>query len=157
MLNIFSKTITPGNVDQEPDSKYPRLEQQIAWYDKKSGSAQWWYKRSKLAEITCAALIPFIATSFPKITGFLGVVVVVIEGLQHVNQWSQNWIAYRATCEALRHEKYTYLGRTGQYEGKNDEEAKRILVGVVEALVSTENTKWISRLENEAKKTRREN
>lgn len=147
---------TPGSTDQEPDSGYLRLEQQISWYDKKSGSAQKFYKRSKLAEIACAALIPFTSTITPSLTGFLGVVIVVLEGFQHVNQWSQNWITYRSTCEALRHEKYTYLGRTGEYEGKNDEEAKRILVGRIEALVSTEHAKWISRQEFETKKMHKE-
>src|SRR3990167_2912065 len=145
----MNKDTTPGTTEQELVSGYLRLEQQINWYDKKSGSAQKLFKRLKFTEISCAALIPFIASILPRVAGFLGVTIVILEGLQHVNQWSQNWITYRSTCEALRHEKYTYLGRTGIYEGKSDEEAKRVLVERVESLVSTEHAKWISRQEYE--------
>jgi len=85
-------------------------------------------------------------------TAILGVAITMLEGLQQMNQWSQNWTTYRSTCEALRHEKYSYLGKSGVYEGKEDAEAKRILTQRVESLISTEHPKWISRQEYESKK-----
>jgi hypothetical protein len=90
------------------------LEDQIAWYDRKSMSNQRAYRRIKITEILAAAVIPFLAapglahTSI--VTAGLGVLITVLEGLLHLNQYQQNWINYRSTCEALKHEKYTYLG-----------------------------------------------
>jgi hypothetical protein len=49
---------TPGRTSDEPDSGYPRLESQIEWYDKKSGEAQWWYKKLKISEFIIGALVP---------------------------------------------------------------------------------------------------
>ncbi len=142
-----------NNMEQEPDSGYSRLEAQIAWYDARSVSAQKYYKRAKFAEICFAALVPFLANINVTVTAILGVAITILEGLQHLNQWSQYWVTYRSTCEALRHEKYSYLGRSGVYDGKDEAEAKRILTQRIEALVSTEHAKWISRQEYESKKT----
>jgi len=139
--------------EQEPDSGYQRLEAQITWYDTKSMSAQKNYKRAKVAEIFFAALIPFVAGINVTVTAILGVAITILEGLQQLNQWSQNWTTYRSTCEALRHEKYSYIGKSGVYEGKEEAEAKRILTQRIESLISTEHSKWISRQEYETKKT----
>jgi hypothetical protein len=141
-------------MSQESNSGYPRLEEQITWYDTKSRNAQRYYKIVKFIEFCFACLVPFMAGINATITAGLGVGIFVLEGLQQVNQWSQNWITYRSTCEALRHEKYTYIGGSGVYAGKNDDEARRILVERTESLISTEHAKWISRQEYEVKHTR---
>ena len=36
-----------------------RLNDQISWYDRKSGTSQLWFKRLRFAEIVAAAIIPF--------------------------------------------------------------------------------------------------
>ena len=77
-----------------------------------------------MIEILAAAVIPFIAAlKLPHIawvTGALGVLITVLEGMLHLNQYQQNWIAYRSTCESLRHEKYTYLGKASPYANVAD-------------------------------------
>ena len=47
--------------------------------------------------------------------GALGAAIAVLEGVQQINQYHANWISYRSTCEALKHEKYLYLGKAGPY------------------------------------------
>jgi hypothetical protein len=143
---------TPNPSTEEPDSGYPRLEAQIRWYDGKSQSAQALYKRLKVVQLGCGALVPFTATINPYVTGVLGGVVVVLEGLQQLNQWQHNWITYRSTCEALRHEKYLYMGGSGVYDGLDPAGAKKVLVERVESLISTEHAKWTSRQEYDLKK-----
>lgn len=134
------------------ESGYPRLEDQIAWYDAKSLQNQKRYKWLKVVELVCAALVPLAATlPWPWFAGVLGVAVVVLEGLQHLNQHQHNWVTYRSTCEALKHEKYLYLGHSGPYDVP-EEEAKKLLVERVESLISTEHSKWVSGRER-AKKT----
>lgn len=138
---------TPGSTDDEPDSGYARLEQQIRWYDSKSGSAQRIFKNVKIGEFILSACVPLTALWNGWVTAALGVGAVVLEGLQQLYQWQHNWITYRSTCEALRHEKYSYLGRSGSYDGLTDEEAYKALVERVESLISTEHAKWISKQE----------
>lgn len=139
----------------EPESGYLRLEQQIQWYDQKSGSAQRWYKRVKFCEFILSGAVPIMALiANGWITAAIGAGAVILEGLQQLNQWQHNWITYRSTCEALRHEKYSYLARSGSYHGLENGEAFRALVERVESLISTEHSKWISRQEFDPKKVK---
>lgn len=130
-----------------------RLEDQIDWYSKKSQSNQRIFKRIKTVEIVAAAIIPFLAPlKFQYaawITGGLGVVITVLEGMLHLNQYQQNWIAYRSTCELLKHEKFTFLAGAGAYA--NVANPRALLAERVEALVSQEDAKWASIQQQSAK------
>ena len=120
-------------------------------YDRKSLVNQRAYKRIKIAEILAAAMIPFLAglrVSYTGIvTGGLGVLITVFEALLHLNQYQQNWINYRSTCEALKHEKYTYLGKAAPYANIPDPHA--LLAERIESLVSQEHAKWASTQQQE--------
>lgn len=113
-------------ISEGDDSCYVRLEQQIDWYDSKSGFAQKYYKRTKYFTISAAALIPIIALSGLPYSEWLiavtGSLIAILEGANHLNQWQHNWITYRSTCEALRHEKYTFMAGADPYDF--DEEKK---------------------------------
>lgn len=129
----------------EARAVYPRLEEQIDWYDHKSAHHQRWYRRFKVISIAAAALVPLVSglEGYALIAGTLGVVVVVAEGLQHINQHHENWIRYRSTCESLRHEKYLYLAGAPPYEGMPDDEAFRQLASNVESLLAREGDEWL--------------
>jgi hypothetical protein len=128
-----------------------RLEDQIKWYSMSSRWNQNWFKRLKVAEIIAAALVPFFAGwgSYPTITGLLGVIVVVLVSLQSIYQFQSNWISYRSTAEALKHEKYLWYAKAGHY--LNDENPEALLAERIEALISTENAKWVSDKEQAGK------
>jgi len=127
-----------------PDPTFGRLEDQISWYDRKSNRSQSWYKGLKLVEVASAALIPFLsgiqAPSWS--TGGLGVLIVLLEGVQHLNQYQHNWIAYRSTCEYLKHEKFLFLAKTGPYSKAENPTA--LLAERIESLVSQEHAKWVA-------------
>lgn len=137
---------SPAAALPEHDPIMERLEDQIDWYDRKSISAQRTYKRIKVVEIIAAAAIPFIAplkfSFIPTATGVLGVIITVLEGMLHLNQYQELWIAYRSTCESLKHEKYTYLGKASPYTNVADPHA--LLAERIESLVSQEHAKWAS-------------
>ena len=124
---------------------YQRLEDQIDWFDRKSIRHQIWYRRLKVTSIGSAALVPLVSSldGYALLAGLLGVVVVVVEGLQHVNQHHENWIRYRSTCENLRHEKYLYQAGAGGYEGLSDDQALRQLAAQVESLLARESNDWL--------------
>jgi len=94
--------------------------------------------RLTVAQIVIAAAIPVSAGAIVSawITGSLGALIVVLEGLQQLFQFQQNWTGYRATAEALKHEKYLYLARAGPYADTSREEG--LLAERVEGLVSQE-------------------
>jgi len=137
---------TPSPGLDPSDPVIARLEDQLAWYDRKSQFNQRVFRRIKITEIFAAALIPFLSVIrawwIIYATAALGVLITVLEGLLHLNQYQQNWITYRSTCEQLKHEKYTYLGRAGPYAKASDPRA--LLAERVESLVSQEHTRWAS-------------
>jgi hypothetical protein len=123
-----------------------RLNDQISWYDHKSGRNQRWFKWLRFTEIVAAATIPFLSgfagDSFQiRIAiGALGVLVAVVASLLGLLHFQEHWIAYRATAESLRKEKFLFLTQTEPYD-KND--AFHLLVQRVEALLSKESTEWV--------------
>lgn len=127
------------------DTDYARLEQQIAWLDGKSAYHQRWYRRLKVVAIVAAALVPLVSSldGYERWAGLLGVIVVLVEGLQHIQQHHENWLRYRSTCENLLHEKYLYLGTAGHYEGLDAASAHRQLVANVEAILAREGEQWL--------------
>ena len=63
-----------------------------------------------------------------------------LEGFQQLFQFQQNWLGYRATAEALKHEKFLYLMRAGPYRDAPAPDA--VLAERVEGLVSQEHSSW---------------
>lgn len=138
----------------EPDSGYERLEAQIRWYDQKSGAAQRYFKLGRYFVIAASASIPIAALlGYDIVAAVLGGLIAISEAVQHVNQWHHNWITYRSTCEALRHEKYTYIERADPYDLEDDKANRKLLVERVESLISTEHSKWIASQERAAETT----
>jgi len=123
------------------DPTWDRLEDQISWYDRKSGENQRWYKWLKVLEIAVAAALPVVAAVHSPVwvTGGLAAVIVVLEGVQHVYQFQEHWITYRSTAEALKHEHYLYLAQAGPYA---DDDRHRQLAERLEGLISQEHAKW---------------
>lgn len=117
-----------------------RWEEQLGWYDRRRVTAQRWYKRWKLVELVVAAALPVVAGLHGPVwvTGSLGG-LVVLEAMQHLYQFQANWITYRSTAEALKHERYLYLAQAGPYAGA---ERDRVLAGRLEGLISQEHATW---------------
>jgi hypothetical protein len=138
-----------GRAPEPGDPTWERLEDQLTWYDTKSGYNQRHYKWLKVLEIAVAAALPVVASVHSPVwvTGGLAAVVVVLEGIQHIFQYQEHWITYRATAEALKRERYLYLAQAGPYTG-DDRHAQ--LAGRIESLLSQENAKWAATGHREA-------
>jgi hypothetical protein len=119
-----------------------RLEDQLAWYEEKSTHHKRWFQSLKVCQIVVAAAIPAVAAAGASagVAGALGAVVVVMEGLQQVFRFQENWIAYRGTAEALKHEKFLFLASAGPYARPDGRD--RLLAERVEGLVSQEHAAW---------------
>ncbi len=133
-----------------------RLNDQLTWYSQKSRAARRAFKRIKVVEIIAAALIPFLTgRNVPQIPnlanyiiGTLGVLITILEGLLHLNQYQENWTSYRSTAETLKHEKFLFQAKAGPYATAAD--PRVTLAERVEAAVSQENSQWIAALQKSA-------
>ena len=121
---------------------WDRLQDQLDWYEAKSQHHKRWYQSLKVTQIVVAAAIPVVAAAGASaaVAGGLGAVIVVLEGLQQLFQYQQNWLAYRSTAEALKHEKFLRLAAAGPYAGTSRPDA--LLAERVEGLVSQEHAAW---------------
>ena len=59
------------------------------WYDRKATPNQRAYKASKIAIIVLAFSMPIVAE-------WGALAILLLEGLQHLNKWQENWILYRS-------------------------------------------------------------
>jgi hypothetical protein len=127
---------------------WARLEDQLGWYDRKSGENQRRYKQIKIAQLILAGSIPVFALVGDVwgrwVTAILGASVAILEGVQQLGQYNNLWVSYRATAEQLKHEKYLFLAHSGPYKRLREEDALSLLAERVEEQVSTEHAKWVS-------------
>lgn len=127
---------------------HDRLEDQIKWYDNKSMSCQKHYNLNKYIQIIAGALIPtitpfslmFNSIIFTIIISVLGLFIVISQSISSIKKFHENYIQYRTTCEALKHEKYLYLNNVEPYD--NEKEPLKLLVSRVESIISNENINW---------------
>jgi hypothetical protein len=135
--------------DPSQDLIWARLNDQLTWYSAKSRAARTAFKRIKFVEIIAAAVIPFLTGQhWPYVTyvvGGLGVLITVLEGVLHLNQYQENWTNYRNTAESLKHEKFLFTAKAGPYATAAD--TRMLLAERMEALISQENSQWVAALQ----------
>jgi hypothetical protein len=120
-----------------------RAEYQIRWYSSHADRNRIWYTSIKLLQVVAGALVPFGAgiESIPwPVTGSLGGAIVVLEGVQQLFRFHDNWVRYRATTEAMTREKYLYGAHAGGYATAADPRA--LLAERIEALTAQEASAW---------------
>jgi hypothetical protein len=130
---------------QEQQYLEERLEHQIKWYASKSRKNKKWHLGLRLTTILLSTSLPFLTnylsefTQIKYIIAFIGVAIAIIEGLQSLYKFNDNWILYRRITENLRKEKIFYLTKSGAYKQNG---TLQYLVDNAETLMGTENTTW---------------
>lgn len=146
-VQIEGQPTADGSAQTAASGTLARLEDQIGWYDRKSRHNQRWFKVLKICQLVLAAAVPVAAgESAPAwLVGGAGALIVVLEGVQQLQQYQQNWTSYRSTSEQLKHEKFLFLARAGPYA---TDDRERQLAERVESLVSQEHAAWVSHRED---------
>ncbi len=130
-----------------------RVDNQIGWYDSKGGRNKKMFNGLKIVEIIVALSIPLFVNFIPEelsskfIVSFLGVIIAAIAGIISLMKYQENWLEYRTTAESLKHEKYLFVTKSGQY---GDKQAFGRFVERIENLISKENSKWAEFIKTEA-------
>lgn len=123
-----------------------RVDSQIEWHEKKSGSNKRMYQKYQMIQLIVASMITLSATltvidqawvSFVAPT--LGAVVAVVSGVLGLFKFQENWVDYRTTSEQLKQEKFLFLTRSEPY---NTAQSFQTLVTNVEDILSKQNSKW---------------
>ena len=108
-----------------------------------------------MVEIISAALIPFLTgRRWPYeqfVIGGLGVLITILEGILHLNEYQENWSSYRNTAESLKHEKFLFLAKAGPYANAADPRA--VLAERIEGVISQENSQWVATLQKSGQTT----
>jgi hypothetical protein len=120
-----------------------RLHCELTWYHRSALRKKRAYRVVKSVEFILAALVPLGAGLDWSVAtiGLLGVVIVVCQGFQQLFQLHAQWLAHRATYEALRREESLYFAKAGPYKGSEDPEA--LLAERVEKLRAIETNQWV--------------
>jgi hypothetical protein len=132
-----------------------RVEDQINWYDKRSGDYQRLFKRLRIGQIIGASIIPFL-TGFADgnlyiqiAVGALGVLVAVLSAIDGLLKPQQLWLEYRTTAETLKHQKFLYQTGTAPYHEDN---AFNVFVENFENIISKENSRWAQQMSKQKPK-----
>ena len=124
-----------------------RIDDQIAWYGKKSAINKTYYYWSNGLVIVFAALIPFLAGfrtndyDLPKyLIAAFGVLTATFTGLAALLKFQEKWTKYRITAEALRREKLLFKTATSPYNIGSA--SFNVFVRNMEGIMSNENVGW---------------
>lgn len=121
-----------------------RVDDQIAWYDKKSSKNKKYTITIRVVEVILSASIATVAVIVPATflqatVAIIGLALTITAGIGTINKFQDNWIQYRMMAEALKREKCLYMTKSGHY--KNGD-TFTLFVERVETLTSKENFEW---------------
>jgi hypothetical protein len=134
-----------------------RVDDQIAWYDKKSGINQAAYKRIRLTQIILAATLPFATAYISEefwqlklVVGIMGITIAILEGVQTLYKYQDNWVEYRKSREALMREKLLFQTQSGLYS--DEKTAFKTFVSRIENFTEQENNSWLKYIKQQEEK-----
>src|SRR5712691_2446538 len=124
---------------------------EIGWYDAKSMRNQVWYRTLQWGLILLSASTPVIialaqkSDSAPELKTLsltTSVLVAILATSLKTFKFEENWVNYRTTCETLKKEIHFFDAGIDEYKDSQDKEG--LFVKRVEALISRENTLWLT-------------
>jgi len=124
-----------------------RVDDQIAWYGKKSATNKTYHLWSNALIIVFAALIPFFAGLYEEtvtwtkyIIALLGVLTATFTGISALYKFQEKWMTYRITGESLKREKILFQTRTEPYTSGSS--SFNQFVSTAESIMNNENAVW---------------
>lgn len=137
------------------DYKDSRYKKALKYYDKKAIKNSLLYHFCSIYIIVVAISIAPIITLFPtinlsylnidgkSIAALLSPTVAIIAGILSHFKFHENWLSYRATWDALKHELHFRNAKIDAYENAKDRNS--LFIERVESLISTEGSEWFAR------------
>jgi hypothetical protein len=124
-----------------------RVDDQIAWYEKKSAYYKLLSVLSEISLIILSASIPvlvlFIKGDSDEIKvaiAFIASITSIISATSFFFKFKEQWLEYRTVAETLKHEKIFFLTNSGGYTNSQDAYSK--FVERIERLISKSTSDW---------------
>jgi hypothetical protein len=129
-----------------------RVDDQLAWYNKKSTTNKNWHFRLQLITLIAAALVPIISLSSPEwsmriLAALMGSIAAIAAGIVTLYQFRDLWTNYRTTAEQLKYEKYLFLTGSAPY---NRDDCFPQFVNNVENIILQENHGWSENIKSQS-------
>ena len=133
-----------------------RLDDQRSWYAQKAAFNKSRYRTFQIIAIIATAIIPVInLTSGWSLdsesqraallaSSIISAGVAIIIAIGQMEKYFETWILYRTTAEALKREKFLFQNSCAQYSNLSEPDKNRLLVERVEAMTSSENSKFFA-------------
>ena len=133
-----------------------RLEDQRKWYAAKSAYNKSRYRRYQIIVIIASATIPVInlASGWSQeqytehaallTTSLISAAVAIIIAFTQMEKFFETWILYRTTAETLKREQLLFQNSCAEYSNLSEPDKNRLLVEKVEAMLSSENSKFFA-------------
>jgi Protein of unknown function (DUF4231) len=135
-----------------------RLDEQRSWYAAKAAYNKSRYRIFQIIVIVASAIIPVINltsgwgtnTNQDAIhaalltTSIISAGVTIIIAFTQMEKYFETWVLYRTTAEALRREKFLFENSCAVYYNLAEVDKNRLLVERVEAMLSSENSKFFA-------------
>jgi hypothetical protein len=142
-VTIPDGTAAAGEPDDDPTLR--RLHAQLGYYEGAAGRSQRNFRVTKIAQLTVAAAVSVSAAAHAGavFTAVLGALILILEGVQALFGWQQNWVNYRNNAETLQSEQHLFQASAGPYADATA--PKQLLAERVEGLLSSERSGWVQR------------
>jgi Protein of unknown function (DUF4231) len=110
----------PTDPDISESASWASFRDQFAVYSRGARVNRVAYQVARIVSLTAAAAVTVSAgLSAPAwVTASLGGLIVVIEGLQQLFQWHENWIAYRQAAETMRQHAIDFEAGVSPYDSR---------------------------------------
>ena len=132
-------------MDQEKFDAYrtDRYEDQISWYEKRSAQNKKNYTSLQWGVIVLSSCLPVLITVAPKLLTIpMSIVLAIGTAALKTFKFQENWLSYRTIAESLKKEPFYMDAGLHGYGSASDK--KQLFVERVEALISQENTVWVT-------------
>jgi hypothetical protein len=127
-----------------------RLAQRLRWYENAARRSRLGHLSIRLLTLLAAAAITVVSITrwappsweTTWLPGILGAGIVLLESIQGLFHWRDQWLIYRATAEGLRREQSLYLAQAGPYADATPPKALALLAVRAEQLIAAEGGSW---------------
>lgn len=137
----------PDKAEEGTEPTLQRLHNSIRWYHLASLQATRWYTTLKVVQIVAAAAVPvLVATSgepfaFKSLIAALGGLIVILEGVQQLKQYSWNAVKRAQVREALKRQYFLYEAQIEPYD-LDSEDRLKVLAERVERIIGRDVAEW---------------
>jgi hypothetical protein len=138
----------PADPEQSGSAAWTAYRDQFTSYSHGARTNRLSYQSARIISLTAAAAVTVSAglSATPWVTASLGALIVVLEGLQQLFQWHENWIAYRQATETMRQHAIDFAAGVAPYDSADGRDRLARLALLRRDVALRESGGWAGRM-----------